>query len=133
MDRPLGVTILSILNAVGGMIFIFAGLSVFIYGDFYVKIVMSQLPHRMLISPYELMLMMKYIAVMSIVGGILGIVIGFGLWIGATWAWWMYMVILILNLISAILTLPRSILGLAIILVVMYYMTRPHVREYFNV
>ncbi len=133
MDRPLGVTILSILNAVGGLVFIFAGLSVFVYGDVYVKILMSQFPHRMLMSHHEFLVMIRYIAITSIIGGILGIVIGFGLWIGATWAWWIYMVILALNLISTIFMLPRSILGLVIVLIVIYYMTRPHVRKYFNV
>ncbi len=124
MNRPLGVTILSILNAVGGMLLIMAGISVLVYGNVYAK---------MLMRFGEMAFLANYLAVAFILAGAMGIVIGFGLWIGATWAWWIYLVVLIINLISAILTLPKTIFGVIITLIVIYYLTRPHVREFFNV
>ena len=129
MDRPMGVTALSILNALGGTFFIFAGISLLLHGDVYAKMMMG----RFQLSVHEMSLMMKYIATAFIIGGVISIVVAFGLWIGATWAWWLYLIIQILNLISAILTIPSGIFAIMIVLLIIYYMTRPHVRKFFNV
>ncbi len=134
MERPMGVTLLAILNAVFGMLFVLAGLSFFMYKPLYVELIRTRMAHMpMPISEKELLAFLNVFAISSIIGGIIGILVAFGLWMGFRWAWWVYMVLLGLNLISAFLSLPQGIIGIAIVLIIMFYMTRPHVRRYFNV
>jgi len=65
--------------------------------------------------------------------GIIALAIGLGLWFGKTWAWWLALFFGIVNILVDLFSLPVSIIGLAIQLVILYYLTRPHVKAYFKV
>jgi len=42
-------------------------------------------------------------------------------------------ILLALGIVSSLLSLPQGIIGIAINAVILYYMTRPHVKEFFGV
>lgn len=48
-------------------------------------------------------------------------------------AWWIYLILLALGIVSSLLALPEGIVGMIINGVIIYYITRSHVKEYFGV
>ncbi len=125
MDRPLGVSILAILGFIGGAFMLLTG-AIFAA----MLPTMSLYIHQM---PQMASIFIKFGSIIFLVMGLVSLVVSYGLWTGKTWAWWIYIVILVLGLISAILSLPPGITGLIINGVVLYYMTRGHVKRYFGV
>ncbi len=124
--RPLGVTILAILGVIGAI------------GCFALAAFFAMLGH--MVPPGELesagplvSLILAVGSVVLVVFGVVGLVISYGLWKGASWAWWIYVILLALGIVSSLLSLPQGIIGIAINAVILYYMTRPHVKEFFGV
>ncbi len=123
--RPLGVTILAVLGVIGGVAFLalaafFAALAPTFAGE-------------MEASMPFLSLLFALGSIVFVVIGIVQIVISYGLWKGATWAWWIYIILLALGIVSSLLSLPHGVIGIVINGIIIYYLTRPHVKEYFGV
>ncbi len=131
--RPLGVTILAILGFIG-VIGCFAVAGIFaVFGQY--------------IPPGELgeaaplvSLLMTVGSFVFVVIGLVNLVIAYGLWKGASWAWWIYLILLALGIVSSLFMLPQGgvgmtqgIIGIIINGIIIYYITRPHVKEYFGV
>ncbi len=75
-----------------------------------------------------------------VVIGLVNLVTAYGLWKGASWAWWIYLILLALGIVSSLFMLPQGgvgmtqgIIGIIINGIIIYYITRPHVKEYFGV
>jgi hypothetical protein len=64
--------------------------------------------------------------------GILYLVTAFGLWTGKGWARMLAIVLLILNIIGGILTLPGGIIPLIIAGVLLWYFFTPSVKAFFG-
>ena len=68
--------------------------------------------------------------------GGLAIVLGQGLWRGAAWAWGLVVAMELVHLVSDLGSFairgfaPDKLIGMAVILAVLYYLTRPAVRAY---
>lgn len=60
-------------------------------------------------------------------------IVAYGLWTGAGWGWWLYVALLALGIVSSVLSLPSGIVGIVINGLILYYMTRKRVKEYFGV
>ncbi len=123
--RPLGVTILAVLGVIGGVAFLalaafFAALAPMFAGE-------------MEASMPFLSLLFALGSIVFVVIGIVQIVISYGLWKGASWAWWIYIILLALGIVSSLLSLPQGVIGIVINGILIYYLTRPHVKEYFGV
>ncbi len=123
--RPLGVTILAILG-------IIAALFLFAFAALFAVLAPMSLAEMKSAVPFLSFLF----AVGSVFFAILGavqLVISYGLWKGATWAWWIYVILLALGIASSLLSLPQGVVGLVLNGIILYYMTRPRVKEYFGV
>ncbi|MDH3313746.1 MAG: hypothetical protein OEM28_11460 [Nitrosopumilus sp.] len=119
--RPMGVTILAILEIVSGAIAIAIG------------IFFSALWGSM---GMDMMMDFGGSAVMGLISGIIvalgavSFLMAWGLLKGKSWAW---TITLILTIISLIFDLPSmNIIGLIIDIVILYYLFRPHVKAYFG-
>lgn len=124
--RPLGVTILAILGFIGSVgCFALAALFA-ILGQI---IPASELEHA---APF-FTLLLAVGSIVFVVLGVVGIVISYGLWKGAGWAWWIYVILLAIGIVSSLFSLPQGIIGIVINGIVIYYLTRPHVKEFFGV
>ena len=118
--RPFGVTILAVLNLIGGILAVIGGLGLLLLGAIGAPIPMLGL----ILFPIAI------IGLAGLVVGILQLIVAYGLWMGRTWAWWFAFLLAILNIISIIW---RNLIGLIIGVVIIYYLTRPYVKEFFNV
>jgi hypothetical protein len=68
--------------------------------------------------------------------GLLSFVVAFGLLGGKSWAWTIALALSVISIISNGVTIAyggtSSIIGVIISLIIIYYLTRPHVRVYFG-
>jgi hypothetical protein len=67
---------------------------------------------------------------------IVGIAVGWGTWSGQGWAWTIGAALSILGIITGLISLAAgttgSIVGLILQVIILYYLTRPHVKAFFG-
>jgi len=108
IHRPLGVTIIAILTAIGGIVFLASGAVFLLIG----------------------------IGIIFLVIGIAFLVVAYGLWRGKRWAWTVTLILSVIGIILAIASIAIGNVGaiVSIIIhgVVIYYLYRPNVKEFFG-
>lgn len=106
--RPLGVTIIAILTAIGGIIFLLSGIVSLIIG----------------------------IGFLLLALGIAYLVMAYGLWNGRGWAWTITLVLTVIGIIVGIGSLVTgnagAVVGIIIQAIVIYYLYRPNVKAFFG-
>jgi hypothetical protein len=128
MGRPFGVTILAILAILDALIAfgaaavvgtLFAWLETFSgsygFGGFFAGLGLV-------------------IAGVAAIIGLIYLLLGWGLWTGQGWAWTIMLILTILSLIGSIIALIAvvGIVPLIINILILYYLTRPHVKAFFG-
>jgi uncharacterized membrane protein HdeD (DUF308 family) len=106
--RPLGVSKVAILTAIGGIVFLTSGAVLLIIG----------------------------IGIIFLAVGIAFLVVAYGLWRGKRWAWTVTLILSVIGIILAIASLAVGNMGaiVSIIIhgVVIYYLYRPNVKAFFG-
>jgi uncharacterized membrane protein HdeD (DUF308 family) len=106
--RPLGVSIVAILTAIGGIVFLTSGAVLLIIG----------------------------IGIIFLAVGIAFLVVAYGLWRGKRGAWTVTLILSVIGIILAIASLAVGNMGaiVSIIIhgVVIYYLYRPNVKAFFG-
>jgi len=142
-ERPLGVTIFAVIALIYGIGCIFAGL----FADVLSKSIASYYMPYFDDVDAELVELIAVIALVAIaVRGIISIVVAGGLWAGKRWAWWLAVVLsglAVLSIfgwieviLSGIFVPPVFMLDLlnaAIGAIAVWYLLKPHVKDYFGV
>lgn len=72
------------------------------------------------------------IGIIMIVIGIISFAVAYGYWNGSGWAWTLGLVVAVIGLIMGLISLPSGIIGIIIDALIIYYLTRPHVKTYFG-
>ncbi|MEM0011094.1 MAG: hypothetical protein QXP86_06605 [Nitrososphaerota archaeon] len=122
-ERPFGVTVLAILEIIGGLILIGTGAFIGAAG-----MMAGMVPYvGWAFGPAFLAL-----GVVIILIGLFSFVIAYGLWTGKGWAWTLALVLSIIGIIVGIFNLPGGIIGIIINVIIIYYLTRPHVKAFFG-
>ncbi len=134
-QRPTGITVLAILAGLCGIILVIGGVAVgamagaigdFIrtYGPTYgMGIVdVSGLVEAFLVG----------IAAVAFIFGILYILVAYGFWIGAGWSRMLAFILLILDIIGGLITLPSGIIPIIIAALILWYLMQPHVKAFFG-
>ena len=134
--RPIGVTALAILVALAGILALFGAVVLGILSGTMTEFIES------LIIEYGgwvipdvagfLEAMLLVIAAVVAVVGILALIDAYGLWIGAGWAWWLTIILSALGIIGGLVSLPSGIMTILIDVLIIYYFTRPYVKEFFG-
>ena len=133
-ERPLGVTVLAILHIIGALI------------SFAVGIVAVWLGHQISFEPIFDSSFLATYATFVVIIGIIFLLLAYGLWNGKGWAWSLLRFFLLLGLlvgvISLALVLPffaasffdytEVVISIAVNLLILYYITRPHVKGFFG-
>ena len=120
-SRPFGVTIISILIIIAGVISLLIGIGSVAIGP--------------LIG-----LVFVVTGAISLALGVAYLVMAFGLWKGKGWAWTISTIVLFIGIVIDMISLPRrsagdivsSIVSIAINALIIYYPYRPHVKAYFG-
>jgi hypothetical protein len=64
-----------------------------------------------------------------VVFGLIELAVAYGFWTGASWGWWLGIIGAVLDLISIV---TFDVIGFIIGIVMLYYLTRPHVKMWFH-
>lgn len=120
--RPMGVTILSILEAIVGVYYLVTGL-----GEFLSSAIIRSLAG----IPSEIIPMIpRVLGAVLILFGLVSILLAWGLWTGKGWA---RMVALVFAILGIILNLVSfHIIGLVLDVILIYYLTRSNVKKFFT-
>jgi hypothetical protein len=117
--RPLGVTILAILNALGGIVTLLGGVAA-------IGVTSTGMFASLGII----------VGGFTIIIGLFQLIIAWGLWTGKKWAWFLALIFGILGVIFGILGLIggglSGIISLLINAIIVYYLLRPEVKAFFG-
>jgi hypothetical protein len=127
MERPFGVTILAVLTVINalvsfglsalvGVIFGWVGALVpGVFGGFLAAIAII-------------------FSIVAVAFGLIYLLLAWGLWSGKGWAWTITLILTVLSLIGSLVTAASGlgIVSLIIDVLILYYLTRPHVKAFFG-
>lgn len=135
--RPTGVTIIAILNIIGGILMLIGGIALVT-----IAAVLPEAFEQGMGSGMSDMSAGMYGALgvgmggIILVLGIISFIVAYGLWKGKSWAWTLTVVLSIisiaLNAISIASANFGGIINIIISAVILYYLYRPHVKAYFG-
>jgi hypothetical protein len=154
-SRPTGVTIIAILNIIGGIIMLFGALALIAIG-----VILPTLPPtafnqsglqgnltagQVPVPPPGVTTMVPQSLLGGIgvaIGGVLlalaivSFVVSYGLLKGLGWAWTVTVVLSIISIILNVISIAAgniaSIISIIISGIILYYLYRPHVKAYFG-
>ncbi len=153
-SRPTGVTIIAILNIIGGIIMLFGAITliaigailptlppnVFNQSELQANLTAGQAP----IPPGVPMVSQSLLGGIGIaIGGVLlalaivSFVVAYGLLKGRGWAWTVTLILSIISIVWNAITIVTAlnfggIISIIISAIIIYYLYRPHVKAYFG-
>jgi hypothetical protein len=133
-SRPTGVTILAILEIIGGIFALLASATFFLLGALATGIEFDMVEGAPFMMPF-LGALATLVGVVFIVVGLVAFVLAYGFWTGKGWAWILGIIFAIIGIVLGAVSLvgsPASIVGIVLNIVIIYYLTRPHVKEWFG-
>jgi hypothetical protein len=143
--RPTGVTILAVLSILGALAFLGLGAILIGVGLVIGTYAGTQLTNSLTSSGYSslaslgagtIAVILTAIGAILLILGILYLAVAVGFFGGKGWAWTLgmigYIIGIVLNIIQIGLGSISSVFGLIIGLIIVYYLTRPHVKAFFG-
>ena len=146
-SRPTGVTIIAILNIIGGILMLLIGLGLTIAGailPFVPQSEFQQQQQNLTAGDIDLSQVppslvgggLLAIGAILLAIGIVSFVVAYGLLKGRRWAWTLTIVLSIISIVLAAISIAAgnipSVINLIISGVILYYLYRPHVKAYFG-
>jgi len=116
--RPLGVSLLALVFALLGVV-------IFLFGVVFLTVPLF-LPEA---QPW----MVRLFGLLFVVWAVFQFFLSYGLWNGRRWAWWMALALSGLSALLGLASLPASLIFTMLSILTIYYLTRRHVREFFNI
>jgi len=123
-NRPTGVAILAILEAIAGIYYLVTGFGEFVAAAIIRSLALSGIPAG--IIP----MLPRFFGTLLIIFGLASLLLAWGLWSGKGWARMIALVIAILSIILSLISF--HIVGLVIDALIIYYLTRPNVKKFFT-
>ena len=118
-QRPLGVTIIAILAGLLGLLELIGSLALLVLSSAAPAIGIG------IIGTAAFGILGVFVLVLSL----LTLAGAYGFWTGAKWSWWLGIIISVLWIIEIV---RSDVVSFLISLVMLYYLTRPHIRAWFH-
>jgi hypothetical protein len=123
-SRPIGVTIIAILNIIGGIIMLLGGITLVAAGTILPSLQPSAGGTAIAIGGVIIAI------------GIVSFIVAYGLLKGMRWAWTLTVVLSIISIVLNAISIATGNIGgiISIIIsgIILYYLYRPHVKAYFG-
>ncbi len=126
--RPSEITLVVILGVIGGVLELFAGLALLFVSAFLIGFLPTGVPF----VPGLVFGFLTLIAGLLVVIAVIDFLAAWGLWTSRRWAWIVALVLAVLRVIGGLAALPMGIIGIIVQGLVIYFLTRPHVRAFFG-
>ena len=135
--RPIGITILSVLAGVFGILLVMGGVLVAALANVIKELIEANASTLGLASMgidfgtlFTAALMA--IAAIALIFGVLHLAVAYGFWIGGGWSRWLAIVLSILGIIGGVIALPGGIVPIVIYGVIVWYLMQPYVKAFFG-
>ena len=132
MSRPTGITVLSVLHFIVGGVILFMVLALTLYSLFLDAYLGVGNGEQLDILPSGVGMMFNLLILLLI--SIVVIITGVGLLSGWPWIWYVEVLLtisLLLNVIFLSVTTLASAVLVIVPIILLYYLSRPHVKEFF--
>jgi len=142
-QRPLGVTIIAVLEAIGSIFIIIGGLALIGLAGLLKSGTLpggaNGFPQGAVNIPPFVLAIAGALGGVLIIFGLVGVFLAWGFWSGKGWAWTVGIIFLILGVVGDLVSLGvagvlgvGSLVSLLINVLILYYLFRPHVKAYFG-
>ena len=118
-NRPILLTIIAILSILSGILIILAGILMLV-GSAIISL-----------EAFDAGIFAGAGSAVILIMGILFTVVGFGLMSGKSWAWWLSVIVMALNLILGLISF--NIFTIIIAALILIYLTRPNTKGWFGI
>ena len=105
-SRPLGVTILAIIQLLGALFYLVSGVLI--------------------------LLVFPLIGIALTAVGVIGMILFYGLWKLKTWAWFWTMIVNILGIIFSLSNVWANIISIVLSAIIVVYLLMPGIKEHFK-
>ncbi len=135
--RPIGITVLSILAGILGVLMVMGGVLVAALANVITEMIEANASTLGLtgmgidLSAFFTAALMA-VAAMALIFGALYLAVAYGFWIGAGWSRWLAIVLSILGIIAGVIALPGGIVPIVIYGLIIWYMMQPYVKAFFG-
>ena len=127
-EKPLGVAILSVLEIIGGLLMLISGIVMMVAVPYITTI--SSFPYKM---PLIITPILGFVAgIVMLIIGIIFTFLGYLLWRGSDLARVINIILAIIGIIGSLFVLPIGIIGIFIDIIIIFYLTRSYVVEFFK-
>jgi hypothetical protein len=132
--RPTGVTVLAVLDILGGIAGLGIGALLIGVAALASSSLASQYPALGSISGISSIL--YALGALSLILGIISIILAIGFLGGKSWAWTLGIVFgvisIIVSIAETVIGFSSNIVGIIIQIIIIYYLMRPHVKAFFG-
>jgi hypothetical protein len=132
-NKPKGILILAIVMFFAAFMGFIVFISTFVNGT---PLDVIWTLNNSIPQDFKNSLLGKILGIFVLMIGIIVLSAGWGLLKGLKWAWWITVIIFVLNGIGDVLRVVlggfEGIAGILIALIILYYLTRPDVKAFFN-
>lgn len=122
--RPTGITILAILNGLGGVLLLLGGFAMMAGG--------GTMATMMNADAGMFAALAGILGFVFLVLGALYLVAAWGLWTRKVWGWYVAMAGVVLGILNGLVSLPMGIVGLLIAGFIGWYLLTPGVQRWFG-
>jgi hypothetical protein len=131
-ERPLGITILAILEAIRGIIYLASMLLIRAFFKMMTTFIPETMPRMVGFFRGFLGMIVLVITIFLLILGLISFLLAYGLWTGKGWAWTLTFIFSIIGMLLGLVSLPFGIIIILIDVLILYYLTRPHVKAFFG-
>ena len=141
-SRPGGITVLTILQGITSFVMLLGGSALLVLSTFLGAGGWEMIPEEVLQQMAHAFTSVSIIALTTafltgiglvlFILAVLGFIMTWGLWSGKLWARTITMVLTVIGIVTGIFSLPGSLISILIDIVILYYLTRPHIKAYYQ-
>ena len=146
-SRPGGVTVLTILEGIASVFMLLGGAALLVLSAFLASGGWDLIPEEELAEAFKeipwasftsipiLSLTTAFltgIGVVLLLLAVVGFIMTWGLWSGKSWARTITMILQVISIVTGIFSLPGSLISILINVGLLYYLTRPHIKAYYQ-
>ena len=147
-SRPGGITLLAILQGITSFFTLLGSVALLLLSAFFAAGGWDLIPEEELADAFQQIpwastftsvqffalttAFLAGIGLVLLIVAILGFIMTWGLWSGKGWARIITMILAVIGLVTGIFNLPGSLISILIDIVILYYLTRSHIKAYYQ-
>ncbi len=147
-SRPSGITILTILEGITSFFMLLGGAALIVLSAFLASGGWDLIPEKELAEAFKEIpwastftsvpiialttAFLTGIGIVLLIVAVLGFIMTWGLWSGKSWARTISIILAVISIVTGIFSLPGSLVSIVINIALIYYLTRTHIKTYYQ-